>query len=290
MKIRKILPILTVCAMLAIALSPGTKGAEWYNANWEYRIPITITNPSASALTNVTYKVDINPTDTSDFVFAYAQNDFDDIRFTLNDHTTTLSYWIEFLNYSWQDATLWVKVPSIGASSVLYGASQYYLNLRSVGVFHEGTVEGMYSNESVSNNTADATLPDAGYIGVQEKLLGGVQFDYLRVTGANNVTLTTSIGSQSDYTSYLAANTPSAGGTSTGGATIIDDTVQPPVSSDTFDWDEFLGSWNFTVIIIGIAMILVERTGIYQVKKNKNALTALGIIVIFIALALYGGF
>ena len=44
------------------------------------------------------------------------QPDFDDFRFTDNDGTTLLSYWIE--NYTAAgSAIVWVKVPSISASA-----------------------------------------------------------------------------------------------------------------------------------------------------------------------------
>lgn len=70
----------------------------WWNVSWKYVRPITITN--SSVLND--YQVLINITNTTNM-----NTTGQDIRFTYNDNTTTLNYWIE--NWSTNNAQVWVK-------------------------------------------------------------------------------------------------------------------------------------------------------------------------------------
>lgn len=96
--------------------SGGTgAGVDW--TEWSYRRSVTVSN-SGTAMSD--YQVNIQ-LDNSNFSFANADPDGDDIRFNLNG--SSLSYWIE----SWDSVTthtasVWVKVPSITASgnTVMY--------------------------------------------------------------------------------------------------------------------------------------------------------------------------
>jgi len=82
---------------------------------WRYYSKLTIDNTgNSSALTN--YQVKISLTSTN-FDFTKANSDGSDIRFTDGNKSTLLSYWIESWDSSGQTATIWVKVPSISASS-----------------------------------------------------------------------------------------------------------------------------------------------------------------------------
>lgn len=77
----------------------------WYNTSWLKRAPVTVSNTSGAALAdyqikvNVTYDADMNP-------------DFSDLRFTTDDKTTEIPYWLESKVDS-TSAVVWVKVPSI---------------------------------------------------------------------------------------------------------------------------------------------------------------------------------
>lgn len=87
----------------------------WYDNNWQYRREITIDNSSNSnALTNYQVEVDLT---SSNFDFSKANSDGSDLRFTDDDGTTLIDFWIESWDNSGQTATLWVEVPSIPASS-----------------------------------------------------------------------------------------------------------------------------------------------------------------------------
>jgi len=83
-------------------------------AGWSRLLSVTVTNNIASDLTNFQVRVPV----TYD---ADMQVDFDDIRFTTNDGTTLVDYWLETKIDS-TSAVFWVEVPSIpaSASTLLY--------------------------------------------------------------------------------------------------------------------------------------------------------------------------
>ena len=84
---------------------------SWYNSAWAYRIPIEISNPGGSELSDFQIKISLD----SSVDFDKVNPGGSDIRFTTADGTP-VSYWIE----SWDDvseqASVWVKVPSIPIS------------------------------------------------------------------------------------------------------------------------------------------------------------------------------
>jgi len=84
-------------------------------SGWQYCANINIDNTgNSNALSNYQQKVVLS---ISNFDFSKANSDGSDIRFLDNDDSTPLSYWIEGWDSSGQTATIWVKVPSIPASS-----------------------------------------------------------------------------------------------------------------------------------------------------------------------------
>ena len=89
--------------------SPTPTPVPWYNTQWGYRSPISITN-WGSTLTNYDTDVDVN---TLTLISqGKMQGDCDDIRITDSDGTTLLTYWVEGgCNTSYSQ--LWVSVPSI---------------------------------------------------------------------------------------------------------------------------------------------------------------------------------
>ncbi|HDH07005.1 MAG TPA: DUF2341 domain-containing protein, partial [Thermoproteales archaeon] len=87
----------------------------WYDSGWSYRKEVTIDNTSNSNnLIDYQVKVTLNSTN---FDFSKAKSDGADIRFTDDDGTTLLNHWIEKWDASGEEAIIWVKVPSIPASS-----------------------------------------------------------------------------------------------------------------------------------------------------------------------------
>jgi len=88
---------------------------SWYNSSWHYRKALTIDNTNNSEdLTDYQVKVKLN---SSNFDFSKAQSDGDDLRFTDSDGVTLLNHWTESYSSSSQAATVWVKIPTIPASS-----------------------------------------------------------------------------------------------------------------------------------------------------------------------------
>ena len=84
----------------------------WYDASWAYRRSVTVSNPGATALTDHQVKITL----TGSFDFNNAKDDGSDIRLTASDGTTLISFWVEEWNKVGEQATLWVKVPSVPTS------------------------------------------------------------------------------------------------------------------------------------------------------------------------------
>ena len=99
---------------------------------WNRRKPITITGSTSGAQTDYQMKVTVHKatgTDTSTDIYlgTNVNNDFSDLRFTLNDGSTLLSYWIESYT-SGSLATVWAKIPSIPISPCTTTIYTYYNN------------------------------------------------------------------------------------------------------------------------------------------------------------------
>jgi subtilase family serine protease len=94
----------------------------WLNPAWTYRSSVTVANPGGTTLTAYQVHVALG----ASFDFTKALPNGEDIRFTANDGTTALPFWIESWNPAGSSASLWVKVPSIPATGTsLY---MYYGN------------------------------------------------------------------------------------------------------------------------------------------------------------------
>ena len=89
-------------------------------SSWQYRKSHEIQGSSAGAQTNYQVKIVVHKgsgTDSGEHVYCnnHCRDDFGDIRFTKDDGTTELYYWLEEYT-SGDKATFWVKIPSIPAS------------------------------------------------------------------------------------------------------------------------------------------------------------------------------
>jgi len=86
---------------------------DWYNANWQYRTQVTISNSHPGSIALSDYQVQIILT-SPDFDFNNkVLSDGSDIRVTSGDGRTPIPFWIE---NSWHAAgpdTIWAKVPVI---------------------------------------------------------------------------------------------------------------------------------------------------------------------------------
>ncbi|MCK4576786.1 DUF2341 domain-containing protein, partial [candidate division WOR-3 bacterium] len=89
--------------------------AGWYDPNWSTRRPVTIDNTgNSNTLYDFQVKLHIP-------YYTGMQDDFDDIRFTIDDEVTSIPYWIEEHNPS-DYAIAWVKVSIIPAldTTIIY--------------------------------------------------------------------------------------------------------------------------------------------------------------------------
>ena len=131
-------------------LTAGTKGVvfvntiAWWDTSWQSRIRVTINNlDQATAFSNQAILIKLN---AGRLNYARTNNDGSDIRILASDHFTELKHEIETWNEA-GDSTIWVKIPSIPASS----------NSTEIFVY--------YDNASASS-TADATNLWTGWAGV----------------------------------------------------------------------------------------------------------------------------
>lgn len=106
-----------------LLLTPVATAQAWYNPSWQYRSPVTATNPGTNTITDIQVNIKLR---TSNFDFTKAKSDGSDIFITDSDGTTPLAFWIE----SWVEgdtASIWTKLPSLPAQGatiyIYYGNS-----------------------------------------------------------------------------------------------------------------------------------------------------------------------
>ena len=87
----------------------GAPASEWYSQSWGKRERVRITNTSTSTIGSAQVKMTV-PYDSD------MQANFQDLRFTDSSGTTSISFWVE-ASTSVTQATVWVEVPSLPASS-----------------------------------------------------------------------------------------------------------------------------------------------------------------------------
>ncbi len=117
-----IIILLTILLFLPALPAHAT---TWWDTDYTYRIKITFDNSACSEnLTNWAVPIVLS---TTNFTFAHAQIDSDDIRFVDSDDSTALSYYAEAWNAA-SKAIFWVKVPQIDASSATDFIYMYFGN------------------------------------------------------------------------------------------------------------------------------------------------------------------
>jgi uncharacterized repeat protein (TIGR01451 family) len=97
--------------MLALDSNPATQAqaqpSGWFDDDWAYRRPVTISNPCGQEKTDFQVQVALD----SSFDFAKAEPDGSDVRFTDEDGQTKIPFWIEEWDQAAQTARIWVKMP-----------------------------------------------------------------------------------------------------------------------------------------------------------------------------------
>jgi len=131
---------------------------------FKYRRKITITEQSGSDLTDYQVLIELN---SSNFNFEHAQTNGEDIRFT-DVSGNLLDYWIEEWDAVNERAKVWVKVPSIPASSSVEIYMYYGNNEITSASNGEATFEFFHNLDKpilFQAKNADApTIDVAGYL------------------------------------------------------------------------------------------------------------------------------
>ena len=114
-----LLQVFLLNIIVGLLFTEAAISQDWYNASWQYRRLVTISNPAGTALTD--YQVLISLDNTFDF--SKVKADGSDILLTTSDGTTMIPFWIESWNAIALEAKIWTKVPSIptgGTTVYLY--------------------------------------------------------------------------------------------------------------------------------------------------------------------------
>ena len=113
MNAKRLLTVILTLLMIATALTsiPQTAYAQ-PGEDWIYSKSIIVQENSGDDLSNYQILVELNSTN---FNFSQANSDGSDLRFFAESQE--LSYWIEEWNFATEHAKIWVRIPSIPASS-----------------------------------------------------------------------------------------------------------------------------------------------------------------------------
>jgi len=176
--------------------------SNWFNSAWNKRKSITVDN-TATANVLIDYQVKLKINYDADM-----KADFSDLRFTSSDGTTEIDYWIHEYVAS-TSAVVWVKVPSIPASSTT-NIFMYYGNNAAVTTsnggntflvfddFNDGSIDSAKWLEVDPNNEIDevgGTLNftrlsngnwNRGIVGKDIMARGDLSFDFDYKWKANN--------------------------------------------------------------------------------------------------------
>ena len=124
--------------VVLILLAIGATSAQ--NITWlegyKYKVPILITELSGNDLTGYQVRINLN---SSNFNFSHFLNSGNDLRFT-DAKGNLLSYWVESMNITAENATNWVKVPSIPAN----GSVEIYMYYGSETAISASNAEGTF--------------------------------------------------------------------------------------------------------------------------------------------------
>jgi len=152
-----------VCDNIGACSSIITSLAGWL-PGYGYRKQITINGTTAGAQTNYQMKLTVykgsgtdSTTTPTVYLNNHCQDDFDDIRFTKMDSSTSLDYWIEATSTA--TATVWIEFDSLPAST----STNFYIYYGNSGA---SSASNRYStfpyplNFSFENYTPDAEPRD----------------------------------------------------------------------------------------------------------------------------------
>jgi hypothetical protein len=143
----------------------GAPASEWFDASWSSRRHLEVSNSTTTAFTNLAVRFDL-PYDSD------MQSDFDDLRFTDSSGTTSIPYWIE--SYDASQATVWVRVPTLSASS--YADLYVYYGNGMAGAGSSGTSTFTFFEDFEDNSLSE-------YSGDTSMFAPSTALNYERVYG-----------------------------------------------------------------------------------------------------------
>ena len=117
---RRSLRILSTLVLTGLLTTNFLSAQGWFNGNWQYRVPVTITN-AGGGLTNFQVQVNLGPL----FDWGNTLAGGTDIRFTTGNGLTPIDFWIESWN-SGTSASIWVEVPTVAANPATTTIYMYY--------------------------------------------------------------------------------------------------------------------------------------------------------------------
>ncbi|HOT16760.1 MAG TPA: DUF2341 domain-containing protein [Bacteroidales bacterium] len=106
-------------------------GQGWYGSDWQYRMPVTVSNPGSTHLSSFQVQIILTGGTGGNFDFTRALSDGSDIRVTSDNGVTLIPFWLETWAAHAEDPrtdTIWVKVPNIPAEGttvyIYYGNAE----------------------------------------------------------------------------------------------------------------------------------------------------------------------
>lgn len=123
----------------------GVPADEWFDTDWDKRQQIRLRNRDASTYTDAAIEITI-PYD------ANMQSDFEDLRFTSDDGTTEIPYWVESFTAS-TEALVWVSVPTL-LSDTVTSIYMYYDNV-AVNTTSSSTATFIAADDFEDNNISE---------------------------------------------------------------------------------------------------------------------------------------
>jgi len=171
----RVIQIILLIMFLAVSIPPLPVIHE---AGGTYRTPITITEQSGTDLYNYSIKIILNSTNFDGWNNILYENGSD--VYFLDNSGNPLYYWIESFNKTEQQATIWVRVPSIPASSSItiymyYGGTNDYPDYNDpaqVFPFYDD-----FNGDSLDTSKWKINYPDDGSVSVSNSELSIISKD-----------------------------------------------------------------------------------------------------------------
>lgn len=182
----RIIAAIGVIVMVGLLAAPNA--LAWWDGKWQHRIKIQFDTSAKAAdikenLNDVPVLIRLN---TGNFSFSNAKVDGSDIRFVSSDDKSPLKYHFEMFDPKNELALIWVKVPSVAASSNQDSIWMYYGNAsapdgQDAGGTYDVNQVAVYHLREQDGNPKDATaygnhsVSFAGKLGVPSAIGMGAQ-------------------------------------------------------------------------------------------------------------------